>query len=257
MTFNYSKQCIDYGPVGLRACLGYSNPQVMTASMSWGCKIFDPPGRWTDENPMQVAIQYFGTFIETMKREWFGIDRLRLDKFMLLVRKFIRQMLVSLIDAEWWVSAVLHVFMVLLIEKETAKLTAYSLTISKIKKLEKMWEVDVLHINDMNDDHSTLSSGRLILAWILLRHYQSTRWKKYIITVNLCCGTTSEIDSVISNSQPRHHPLYCCRDRYHSKITMQKLQTWCTVKGQLGKRHAANNFHFHGTRTTILHMQAK
>ena len=50
---------------------------------------------------MQVALQYFQAFLDTMKREWFGIDRLRLDKFMLLVRKFIRQMLVLLSDADW------------------------------------------------------------------------------------------------------------------------------------------------------------
>jgi Nucleolar protein,Nop52 len=40
-------------------------------------------------------------FLATMRREWFGIDRLRLDKFMMLVRKFMQQMFVHLRNADW------------------------------------------------------------------------------------------------------------------------------------------------------------
>jgi ribosomal RNA-processing protein 1 len=36
-----------------------------------------------------------------MRREWFGIDRLRLDKFMMLVRKFMQQTFVHLRNADW------------------------------------------------------------------------------------------------------------------------------------------------------------
>ena len=36
-----------------------------------------------------------------MQREWFGIDRLRLDKFMLLARKFVRALFSMLRDADW------------------------------------------------------------------------------------------------------------------------------------------------------------
>lgn len=49
----------------------------------------------------QVALAYFRMFFATMRREWFGIDRLRLDKFMMLVRKFVQQTFVLMRDADW------------------------------------------------------------------------------------------------------------------------------------------------------------
>jgi Nucleolar protein,Nop52 len=49
----------------------------------------------------QVAFGYFRIFLVTMRREWFGIDRLRLDKFMMLVRKFMQQTFVHLRNADW------------------------------------------------------------------------------------------------------------------------------------------------------------
>mmetsp|Transcript_32823 Transcript_32823/g.93150 ORF Transcript_32823/g.93150 Transcript_32823/m.93150 type:complete len:577 (+) Transcript_32823:92-1822(+) len=48
-----------------------------------------------------VAYTYFSTFLKTIRREWLGIDRLRLDKFMLLIRYFLRQMLVLLQNSNW------------------------------------------------------------------------------------------------------------------------------------------------------------
>ena len=36
-----------------------------------------------------------------MQREWFGIDRLRLDKFLMLARKFVRQLFVYLQASAW------------------------------------------------------------------------------------------------------------------------------------------------------------
>lgn len=51
--------------------------------------------------PPAVGDLYFRTFIKTMRREWFGIDRLRLDKFMMLVRKFYTQHLRQLQAAHW------------------------------------------------------------------------------------------------------------------------------------------------------------
>ena len=51
----------------------------------------------------QVALGYFRMFLATMRREWFGIDRLRLDKFMMLVRKFMQQTFVHLRAANWCV----------------------------------------------------------------------------------------------------------------------------------------------------------
>lgn len=37
---------------------------------------------------LPVSIHYFSVFLLTMRREWYGIDGLRLDKFYLLIRKF-------------------------------------------------------------------------------------------------------------------------------------------------------------------------
>jgi len=49
----------------------------------------------------QVAYLYFTVFLSTMRREWFGIDRLRLDKFMMLVRKFVRALFLYLQAQKW------------------------------------------------------------------------------------------------------------------------------------------------------------
>ena len=53
---------------------------------------------------MQVAIQYFQVFLQTMAREWKGIDRLRLDKYMMLVRCFFTE-LFTLLAAHSWCAA--------------------------------------------------------------------------------------------------------------------------------------------------------
>ena len=52
---------------------------------------------------MQGALLYFKVFAKTMQREWFGIDKLRLDKFMMLVRKFLHQVFVHLQEGGWCV----------------------------------------------------------------------------------------------------------------------------------------------------------
>lgn len=49
----------------------------------------------------QVAYLYFTVFLSTIRREWFGIDRLRLDKFMMLVRKFVRALFLYLQAQKW------------------------------------------------------------------------------------------------------------------------------------------------------------
>eukprot|EP00198_Chlamydomonas_reinhardtii_P000161 XP_001689496.1 predicted protein [Chlamydomonas reinhardtii] len=49
----------------------------------------------------QTAYLYFTCFLDTMRREWFGIDRLRLDKFLMLIRRFVHQMLLCLKAAKW------------------------------------------------------------------------------------------------------------------------------------------------------------
>uniref|UniRef100_A0A061SC00 Ribosomal RNA-processing protein 1 n=1 Tax=Tetraselmis sp. GSL018 TaxID=582737 RepID=A0A061SC00_9CHLO len=54
----------------------------------------------------EVAFAYFAAFLKTIRREWLGIDRLRLDKFMMLIRRFLRHMFVLLGKSNWDIEAV-------------------------------------------------------------------------------------------------------------------------------------------------------
>lgn len=48
-----------------------------------------------------VAVEFFGAFLQTMSTEWFGIDQWRIDKFMMLVRRCARQILVLVHRHDW------------------------------------------------------------------------------------------------------------------------------------------------------------
>ncbi|CAB3995150.1 ribosomal RNA processing 1 homolog A-like isoform X1, partial [Paramuricea clavata] len=48
-----------------------------------------------------AAVDYLDGFYKTICREWHGIDRLRLDKFYLLIRKFVYQGIVFLKNHGW------------------------------------------------------------------------------------------------------------------------------------------------------------
>lgn len=52
---------------------------------------------------MQVGVCYWRVCIETLQREWHSIDRLRLDKYLMLVRKFVGAMLAHLAAHNWCV----------------------------------------------------------------------------------------------------------------------------------------------------------
>ena len=60
-----------------------------------------PAARPTPWLHLQMAHRYFAACLLTMRREWFGIDRLRLDKFMMLVRKVVRHMFVHFQGLGW------------------------------------------------------------------------------------------------------------------------------------------------------------
>ena len=49
----------------------------------------------------QVSLAYYQAFIRTVRREWLGIDRLRLDKFMMLLRKLLASLLRLLSGNAW------------------------------------------------------------------------------------------------------------------------------------------------------------
>ena len=60
---------------------------------------------FTASGSMQVALAYFRIFLVTMQREWMRIDKLRLDKFMLLARCFVKQTFESMLQHGWCASA--------------------------------------------------------------------------------------------------------------------------------------------------------
>eukprot|EP00887_Chlorella_sp_A99_P001477 scaffold8.g1477.t1 len=51
--------------------------------------------------PAEVGARYYQACMRTMRREWAGIDRLRLDKFMLLLRRMTAQLLRTLQGGAW------------------------------------------------------------------------------------------------------------------------------------------------------------
>uniref|UniRef100_A0A1J3GK44 Ribosomal RNA processing protein 1-like protein B n=1 Tax=Noccaea caerulescens TaxID=107243 RepID=A0A1J3GK44_NOCCA len=51
--------------------------------------------------PLPLSLHYFTVFLFTMRREWSRIDRLRLDKFYLLIRRFLHGFF-SLLDSNSW-----------------------------------------------------------------------------------------------------------------------------------------------------------
>ncbi|RDD46682.1 Ribosomal RNA processing protein 1-like protein A [Trichoplax sp. H2] len=55
---------------------------------------------------------FLSSFYNTMCREWIGIDRLRMDKFYMLMKKMMKQSLVGLLTKDWdesWVKALITV----------------------------------------------------------------------------------------------------------------------------------------------------
>ncbi|GAX73957.1 hypothetical protein CEUSTIGMA_g1407.t1 [Chlamydomonas eustigma] len=51
--------------------------------------------------PHETGFLFFTCFMKTMRREWFGIDRLRLDKYLMLIRKFMAHVLQHLAASQW------------------------------------------------------------------------------------------------------------------------------------------------------------
>lgn len=53
------------------------------------------------ELPTPLSLHYFEVFLLTMRREWTGIDVLRLDKFYLLIRRFMNNFFALLRNQKW------------------------------------------------------------------------------------------------------------------------------------------------------------
>ncbi|KAF8395970.1 hypothetical protein HHK36_017581 [Tetracentron sinense] len=65
---------------------------------------------------LPLSIQYFDGFLSTMRREWSGIDFLRLDKFYLLIRRFLHHFFL-LLKMNSWDSELSSRLMGVLVEK--------------------------------------------------------------------------------------------------------------------------------------------
>ena len=76
-------------------------PVSITQHSAVLCWDHQTPGTMLGYCMLQVAVMYFRVFLKTMQREWFGIDRLRLDKFMLLIRCFLAQASLRLCTLNW------------------------------------------------------------------------------------------------------------------------------------------------------------
>ncbi|KAL5998916.1 hypothetical protein ACLOJK_009864 [Asimina triloba] len=66
-------------------------------------------------HPSPLALQYFRCFISTIRREWAGIDSLRLDKFYLLIRRFVHHLFLLFRSNSWNVE-LLNLLMDVLLE---------------------------------------------------------------------------------------------------------------------------------------------
>lgn len=51
--------------------------------------------------PLQAGWLYYASFVRTLRREWAGIDHLRLDKFLSLARRFTAALLAQLQAHAW------------------------------------------------------------------------------------------------------------------------------------------------------------
>ena len=58
------------------------------------------------ESAPDTATDFASGFFATMGREWMGLDRFRMDKFMMLTRRFVRQTFVFAKRSNWSVDVV-------------------------------------------------------------------------------------------------------------------------------------------------------
>ncbi|XP_051141994.1 uncharacterized protein LOC127258944 [Andrographis paniculata] len=60
-----------------------------------------------------ISLEFFRGFLQTLRREWPGIDRLRLDKFYLLIRRFVKALFELMRMRNWDVDVLTEYFRVL------------------------------------------------------------------------------------------------------------------------------------------------
>lgn len=61
------------------------------------------------EGNLELSVNFFGAFLNTMCIQWFGIDQWRIDKFLMLTRRMLRYMF-KILKASGWGSAAVDVF---------------------------------------------------------------------------------------------------------------------------------------------------
>ncbi|KAI8902259.1 hypothetical protein BC833DRAFT_511496, partial [Globomyces pollinis-pini] len=63
--------------------------------------------------PIQSALSYLKSFWITIVKEWYGIDRLRLDKYYMLLRKFHASTFEWLDENQWDISLIKDILVIL------------------------------------------------------------------------------------------------------------------------------------------------
>ncbi|KAL4458010.1 hypothetical protein ABPG75_012875 [Micractinium tetrahymenae] len=80
---------------GIFYCFWHSDKQPVQAALA------ERLSEIMTQLPEEVGWLFYATFVHTMRREWLGIDHLRLDKFMMLIRKFFAATLRQLQAHDW------------------------------------------------------------------------------------------------------------------------------------------------------------
>eukprot|EP01018_Ginkgo_biloba_P011504 Gb_07521 [translate_table: standard] len=89
---------------GLFYCLWHADKQPVQAD------VIEKLASLVQTLDLDLSRQYFQVFLLTMRREWSGIDHLRLDKFYLFLRRFLHHVLLVL-DGHGWDSQLTKEFM--------------------------------------------------------------------------------------------------------------------------------------------------
>ncbi|XP_055912128.1 ribosomal RNA processing protein 1 homolog [Eupeodes corollae] len=78
---------------------------------------------------IKAGVQFFGAFLRTMCREWFGVDQWRMDKFLMLIRRMMRYMFLFLKKNSWSSAAIkefnTNIFETILAENTSTGITMH------------------------------------------------------------------------------------------------------------------------------------
>uniref|UniRef100_T1GYA6 Uncharacterized protein n=1 Tax=Megaselia scalaris TaxID=36166 RepID=T1GYA6_MEGSC len=80
---------------GLYFCMWMSDKPLVQEELA------EDLGKLVECFSTKVGIDFFGSFLDIMQQEWFGIDQWRMDKFLMLVRRMLRYTLKAIKKEKW------------------------------------------------------------------------------------------------------------------------------------------------------------